>query len=340
MNRLEKRTGTCSMISFSSFRFGVPHRALPLAARNASSTVHSVPRMRTLAQIVLGLIALFIAISPSLGSQNKICTATGDLEIIPFESKVFPAARSLRVLLPPGYHAATNHGRKYPVLYLNDGQNLFDVCTSMYTKYEWRVDETVNELTARGEIPPMIVVGIDNGGRRLRPKEYLPYVDETLSPPEPDPQGKLYPQFLLNEIVPFIEGRYRVLPGSSHRALGGSSYGAGIAFYTIISRPGSFGGLLLESPSVYADNYHLLRDAESVHIWPQRVYIGTSTANDEPVEDVSKLKALFQKAALSDDRLRVVFQDGGTHSEQWWAQRLPSAIRFLFPTANTPTGHR
>jgi len=84
----------------------------------------------------------------------------------------------------------------------------------------------------------------------------------------------------------------------------------------------------------------LLRDAEFVHIWPQRVYIGTGTANDEPIEDVGKLKALFQKAGLSDDRLRVVVQDGGTHSELWWAQRLPQALQFLFPTAKTPTGRR
>jgi hypothetical protein len=123
--------------------------------------------------------------------QKSLCSATGDLEIVPFESKVFPVARSLRVLLPSGYHEAANQNRKYPVLYLNDGQDLFDVCTSLFNREEWRVDETVNDLIATDKLPPLIVVGIDNAGKRLRPKEYLPYVDDTLTPPELEPLGEL-----------------------------------------------------------------------------------------------------------------------------------------------------
>jgi enterochelin esterase-like enzyme len=141
--------------------------------------------------------------------------------------------------------------------------------------------------------------------------------------------GKLYPRFLLDEVVPYVENHYRVMPGAANRALGGSSYGAGIAFFTVINRPGSFAALLLESPSIYADSYHLLTDAASVREWPQRVFIGTGTVN-EPVEDVEKLKALFQKAGLGDNRLRVVVQSGAAHSERWWAQRLPEALQFLF----------
>lgn len=199
----------------------------------------------------------------------------------------------------------------------------------MYSGEEWRVDETVDELTAQGTINPIIVVGIDNGGRRLRPKEYLPYVDDTLAPPEPDPQGRLYPRFLLDEVAPFVERHYRVLPGARHRLLGGSSYGAGIALYTVIKRPRSFEGLLLESPSVYAGDYHLLKEAASVRAWPRRIYIGTGTVQ-EPVADVRKLQALFQKAGLGRDRLRVVVREGAAHSEKWWAERLPNALQFLF----------
>ncbi len=87
------------------------------------------------------------------------------------------------------------------MLYLNDGQNLFDPCTSIFGDAEWRVDETVSALLEQGGIAPLIVVGIDNGGRRLRAKEYLPWKDETLQPPEEDPQGSLYPRFLLDEVV-------------------------------------------------------------------------------------------------------------------------------------------
>jgi enterochelin esterase-like enzyme len=258
------------------------------------------------------------------------CTATGDLDISPFESKVFPGARNLRVLIPDGYALPENRNRRYPVLYLNDGQNLFDVCTSLFNREEWRVDETVRNLVAKGGLRPLIVVGIDNGGKRLRPREYLPYVDDTLRPAEPDPQGKLYPTFLLDEVVPTIEKRYRVLAGSQNRVLGGSSYGAGAALYAVIRRPGSFGGLLLESPSIYASDYQLLKDAEAVHNWPQRIFIGTGTVR-EPVDDVARLKEFFRKNGLGDDRLRIVVQEGGTHSERWWAERLPQALQFLFP---------
>jgi enterochelin esterase-like enzyme len=266
-----------------------------------------------------------------LWPQTKtVCTATGDLEIVKFDSKTFPTTRKLRILLPEGYRLSENRDRRYPVLYLNDGQNLFDVCTTQFTGQEWRVDETVRELIAQSAITPLIVVGIDNGGKRQRPKEYLPYVDDTLKPPEPNPEGKLYPRFLVDEIVPFVESHYRVLPGGEHRALGGASYGAGIALYTVVKRPGSFGMLLLESPSVYAGDYHLLGDAESVRVWPDRIFIGTGTVN-EPVDDVNALRKLFEKSGLGSDRLRVVVQHGGEHTEYWWGRRLPEALRFLFP---------
>jgi enterochelin esterase-like enzyme len=270
-----------------------------------------------------------LILSCSLLAQRPECTASGDLEIVPFGSKVFPTTRKLRVLLPAGYSLSENRARRYPVLYMNDGQNLFDVCTSIFQPEEWKMDETVAALTASGRIPPLIVVGIDSAGKRLRPKEYLPYVDSFLKPPEPDPRGKLYPSFLMDEVVPFVEQHYRVLRDAANRALGGSSYGAGAALFTAIQRPGAFGGLLLESPSVYADDDHLLKDAAGASSWPRRIFIGTGTVA-EPTDDVEKLKTILEKAGLHDDRLRVVVQQGAGHSEKWWAQRLPEALEFLF----------
>ena len=101
--------------------------------------------------------------------QPTTATAVhGDLRIEPFTSAVFGNTRSLRVLVPPGYDAPANRDRRYPVLYLNDGQNLFDPATSTFTRYEWRVDETVRDLAAAGRIPELIVVGIDHAGRAAR----------------------------------------------------------------------------------------------------------------------------------------------------------------------------
>ena len=301
-----------------------------VAMKPQSDKPRGGPKGATTRVLSLGLLILLQGVPASTRIQERDCasTATGRLEIVPFQSRIFGNTRMLRVLLPPGYDRQAP--RRYPVLYLNDGQNLYDVCTSIFNREEWRVDETVDGLVSSGNIEPIIVVGIDNAGRRLRPREYLPYPDDTLSPPEPHPQGKLYPRFLLNEVVPFVEARYRILPGPENRALGGSSYGAGAALYAVVSRPGTFAGLLLESPSVYASDYQLLKDAEGVRRWPERVHIGTGTVG-EPVDDVHRLEELLSRAGLDRRRLRVIVQPGGRHTETWWADRLPGALEFLFP---------
>jgi enterochelin esterase-like enzyme len=267
----------------------------------------------------------------ALGAQPEDCitTKTGDVEILKFQSRVFENTRNLRILLPPGYRLAENTTRHYPVLYLNDGQNLYDVCTATFNKEEWQVDETVTRMILAGEIPPIIVVGIDNAGPRLRPHEYLPYPDETLSPPDPNPQGKLYPEFLLQEVIPFIERRYRIRQGAGNRVLGGSSYGAGIALYTAIARPDSFFGLLLESPSVYASEYQLLKDAAKVTSWPRRVYIGVGTLQ-EPFYDSQRLEKILRDAGMDEHHVKRLVTQGALHSERWWAMRLPEALKFLF----------
>lgn len=88
----------------------------------------------------------------------------------------------LRIWLPPGYNSPDQHSERYPVMYLNDGQDLFDACTSIFNAQEWRVDETATALIQNGKIPALIIVGIDNAGKGDRPKEYLPFPDDTLRP--------------------------------------------------------------------------------------------------------------------------------------------------------------
>jgi enterochelin esterase-like enzyme len=264
-------------------------------------------------------------------TEKPTCSVVGDLEIRSFTSKVFHNTRMLRVWLPPGYKSPENSARRYPVLYLNDGQDLFDACTSIFNAQEWRADETATELIQAGKIPPLILVGIDNAGKRDRPKEYLPYPDDTLRPITLDVHGKDYPRFLLNEVLPFINREYRTDRDPAKTGLGGSSYGAGIALYTVMKHPGSFGKLILESPSIYADNYHLLSGANRIHQWPQRIFLGVGTIN-EPTEDVQRLRALFQSIGLGDNQLRVVEQPGASHDENAWASRLPQALQFLYGT--------
>ena len=272
-------------------------------------------------------------ISASLGGETVArSSVVGELRVHPFSSKVFRNERMLRVWLPPDYDDAENM-REYPVLYLNDGQNLFDRATA-YTGIEWQVDETVDRLIRERKIPPMIIVGIDNAAD-ARVKEFVPY--RSFHPPVLRPLGRKYPDFLVGEVMPFIEQRYRVARRVENTGLGGSSLGGLIALYTVMARPGSFGRLLVESPSLYISNRQLFRDSRGFRRWPTRVFLGVGTRetgredkDQEIVKDVRELEQILRRAGLSQERLRVRTDEGATHNEAAWAARFPEALTFLF----------
>ncbi len=278
-----------------------------------------------------------MAIIPTKTSEGQPFTrasgATGDLRLHEFRSRIFRNTRYLRVWLPPGYDDPENQIKHYPVLYLNDGQNLFEASSS-FSGVEWQVDETADRLIRAGTVPPLIVVGIDNAGKdRLR--EYMPH--RSVHPMMLRVQGKYYPDFLMKEVMPFIEANYRVATGAEETGLGGSSLGALIALYTAIVRPGKIGRLLIESPSLWVSNRQIIKQSRSVRSWPDRIFLGAGTAeaanadkSRTVVNDVRELAAILRRAVLSEKRLRVIIQEGATHSEAAWAERFPEALSFLF----------
>ena len=264
-------------------------------------------------------------------AQNP--NVTGDLRLHEFPSDVFGNTRMLRVWLPPRYEASENQQRQYPVLYLNDGQNLFDAAIS-FTHVKWGADETADRLIRQEVIPPLIVVGIDNG-QNERMREYVPY--RSVNPRILRPRGKRYPLFLTNEVMPFIQNHYRVSRGRENTGLGGSSLGALISLYTVIDRPGLVGRLLLESPSLFLSRRRLLSYCRDFWQWPGKIFlaIGTKEAGREDkdrqaVEDVRDLERTLRNAGLDDRRLRVKIDEGAVHHEGEWAKRFPEALEFLF----------
>jgi enterochelin esterase-like enzyme len=271
----------------------------------------------------------------SIENQNviRVQSATGDLRLHEFRSWIFRNTRYLRVWLPPGYDDAGNAGRHYPVLYLNDGQNLFESSTS-FTGVEWQVDETADRLIRQGVIDPMIVVGLDNAGRE-RLREYMPH--RSLHPMMLRVQGTRYPSFLFKEVMPFVARHYRVATGAENTGLGGSSLGALIALYTAMVTPGKIGRLLIESPSLWASNRQAIKESRRVKRWPERIFLGTGTAeagkrerDQSVVDDVRELAGIFRRSGLDDKRLRLFVDEGATHHEAAWARRFPDALRFLF----------
>lgn len=241
----------------------------------------------------------------------------------------------VRVWLPPDYDGwgAT----RYPVLYLNDGQNLFEAATS-FAGVHWQAGETATRLLAEKKIRPLIIVGIDNTGRS-RVREYIPY--KSREPRVLLPAGNCYPDFLQSEVMPLIEARYPILRGPENTGLGGSSLGGLITLYTLMAAPGIFGRALIESPSLFVANRKILEESLSFRAWPERVYLGMGTKEIGNLEkdakllaDIRELAATLARAGLGEKELRVRIEEGAGHTEAAWAARFPEALEFLY--SDTP----
>lgn len=274
-------------------------------------------------------------LEPNITSDAAVTKplAGGELRLHEFASRIFRNQRFLRVWLPAGYDQPENAAHRYPVFYLNDGQNLFESSTS-FTGIEWRVGETASRMIEQKLIPPMIFVGIDNA-REERLKEYVPY--RSVNPPVLRPRGDKFPEFLLREAMPFLEKRYRIARGPENTALGGSSLGGLMTLYVVLAMPGVFGYALLESPSLWVANRKILRECRGFRSWPQKVFLGVGTREVgrddkdlQTVENVRELQRILLRSGLDEHRLRVEIADGATHSEGAWAARFPDALQFFF----------
>jgi predicted alpha/beta superfamily hydrolase len=313
-------------------RFGIIAILLPVVAAAAMFAQQNKPKSKAASSSVPPPVT-------TITSFDKDHTVIGWMEIIPFDSKIYHATRILRVLVPANYFSPHNARRSYPVLYMQDGQNLFDKVTSF--SGEWQMDETVEHLVGGFKIPPMFVVGIDNAGEK-RSSDYLPYPDphndkDGVSD-EKDLHGNEYARFVVTEVMPFIQKRYRIARGAMNAGLGGSSYGADIALYTAMHYPGTFGHLLIESPALWIGNDQLLKDVEKTKVLPQKIYLGIGTDEDpsdialsaDALKHVKDLEAELRKKGLGPARLKVVVEEGGKHNEEYWSKRLPDAMLFLY----------
>jgi predicted alpha/beta superfamily hydrolase len=291
-----------------------------------------------IARVLALLLATALAASTSLAQGTVACrsTVSGDLRLHTLTSRIFGNARTIRVLVPPGYDAPENAAARYPVLYLLDGQNLFDACLSEVSHAEWGVDETVYRLIREGKIPPMIVVGIDHAGRD-RGHEYLPYKDFVSSDNMREPAGKQFPDFLTTEVMPLVDGQYRTLQGYENTGLGGSSYGGVATLYALLAKPGKIGYGLIESPSLHIGMGQLVRDTGPLIAWPKRVFMGfggresqDTTFNARLVGLLRQVESNFRAAGYDDTSIRLVIDPAARHTETAWAARLPGALEFLF----------
>ncbi|HLL73678.1 MAG TPA: alpha/beta hydrolase-fold protein [Pyrinomonadaceae bacterium] len=254
--------------------------------------------------------------------------ACGTLEYTEnFHSALLGNERRLVVYLPPGYYA--DEDRRYPVLYMQDGQNLFDGRTSFVPGQHWHLAETADNLIHEGAIEPLIIVGVYNAGER-RIEEYTPSADPNF---KVGGQADAYGRMLAEELKPFIDGAYRTKPEREHTGIGGSSLGGLVSLYLGLRRGDTFGRVLAMSPSLWWDKCWLLRNVDELARGPKsKIWIDAGTlegantdCNAEALRD-----ALVERGFAPGEEVEFMRAEGARHSEQDWAHRVHHGLRFTF----------
>jgi predicted alpha/beta superfamily hydrolase len=230
-------------------------------------------------------------------------------------------SRKIWVYLPPDYQTTT---KRYPVLYMHDAQNLFDVKTSF--SGEWKVDESLNDLHSKGDYG-CIVIGIDNGGGE-RLNEYSPWVNTQYG----GGLGDEYIEFVANTLKPFVDGKYRTLPGRNTTGIMGSSMGGLISMFGFSERQDVFSRAGIFSPAFwFGGNNSVNHTASKTKKGDARVYF--LAGGKEPASVTTNMDAVSNAMTtagfLSAEKKRLTPADG-EHSEWFWAREFPDAYKWLF----------
>lgn len=260
---------------------------------------------------------------------------TGHIERLPPLKSAHVSARGLQVWLPPGYEKEPQ--RRYPVLYLHDGQNVFDAEAA---GAEWQVDETAQRLVLAAAIEPVIIVAVDNGPDRFA--DYTP--TEMLTPAARSGTGRderrggggpRYARYLIEDLKPWIDQHYRTRPEPSSTSVGGSSLGGLISMWLVLHHADTFGAGLVVSPSIWWDDMFLMRDVRST-AWAgparPRVWLDMGGQEGGGILQVSRQlrDALLARGWLADRTLGYMEQPDAGHDEAAWASRVEAMLRFLY----------
>lgn len=228
--------------------------------------------------------------------------------------------RQIRLYLPPNYASSD---QRYPVLYMHDAQNLFDVATAYAG--EWSVDETMNALSKAGMLD-LIVVGIDNGqGKRMT--ELNPWSNPQFGAGE----GKEYMEFIVKVLKPLIDRQYRSKPDRANTAIMGSSMGGLISHYAINQYPDVFSKAGIFSPSYWVSNEAMKFIMSKPVAKDARLYLvaGEKEGGDQ-VPDVKRAYAAILQAGLPPSNVSLKITAGAQHNEQFWSSEFEQAVLWLF----------
>jgi predicted alpha/beta superfamily hydrolase len=264
-----------------------------------------------------------------LANQPLEARRVGSLEHFPeVRSRFVPHPHDLVVCLPPNYEHEPD--RAYPVLYLHDGQNVFDDLPMSPFGVQWGVDTTARALINAGIVEPIILVAIGNAGRE-RIDEYTPTRD---SNHDAGGMADRYGQMLVYEIKPFIDHRYRTKRGARHTGLAGSSLGGLLTLHLGLTHPAVFGKLALLSPSVWWDDRWIVRSlVASSEIRPSlAIWLDVGTGEPRMLKGTQLLhRMLIRKGWTPGVDLQYLEAEGARHDERAWGERTGLFLKFLFP---------
>jgi len=302
-------------------------------------------RKRTFDMMKLRLLLLLLGIQGSVYSQ-KAKVAAGTLVRIDSFLSNYIGTKKIDIWLPPGYPSAG----PYDVLYLQDGQMLFD-STVTWNKQEWQADETAAGLQAKGSVRPFLIVGIWNGGT-LRRAEYFPQGavgsisrplrDSLLAEMASPPLADRYLSFLVHELKPYVDRKLATNPGRTHTFIGGSSMGGLISLYALCRYPQVFGGAACLSTHWPGSIKHLHSPIPDVlvrffskQLPPAGRHLlyfdhGNQTLDSLYPPLQARADRMFRGKGFRAPFLQSHFFPGTAHTERAWAARLPAVLMFLF----------
>ncbi len=240
------------------------------------------------------------------------------------------ADRAVRVWLPESH--ATEQQRRFPVLYLMDGQNVFSSETA-FAGVAWNAGDTAERLIDARRIEPLILVGVDNSGPH-RTDDYTPVTFHGRGGHASD-----MARMLIEEIKPFVDARYRTLPDRENTAIAGASLGGLFALHAALSHPGVFGRVAALSPTVWWGHGEVMRRVAALRErLPVRIWIDIGKREAPPLrQHVRSLNELLLAKGWRKSRitrratLRHVEIPRGRHDEASWGRRFDRVLKFLFP---------
>lgn len=243
--------------------------------------------------------------------------------------------RDLLIWTPPGYDDPKNAERTYPVLYMFDGQNIFEQLPGL--PGEWHADETATALIEAGTIEPVIIVGIPHSGAG-RLEEYLPFGSYRGI----EGRGAQTTAWMMREVMPKIERAMRVRSGPESTAIGGASLGGAMAIYASTSHPEIFGKAIVESlPMMGDEGASAEAYLEGAAGWPGKLFIGMGgreVSNDQADEErnmmyrkwAQNVDRLASKGGMTKSDRKLMIVPNASHNENAWAERFDDALIFLF----------